>query len=121
MYKIAEERFQELYKQYACKSDKKQDYSHYLQLVKDNGLSLFNVPRMYLTNEVIMTALETPNNPVKLLSRTDLERCVDRQLNKLAQYYHEPITKKDRDGFLQTWQGLSITVIIKTFAPILIF
>ena len=99
MYKIAEERFQELYRQYTCKSDNTHDYSHYLQSVQENGLTLFDVPRIYLTNEVIMTALETPNNPIKLLSRMDLERCVDRQLNNLARYYHNPITKKDRNVF----------------------
>lgn len=104
--KIAEETFQELYKQYACKTENKLDYSHYLQSVQENGLNLFNVPRMYQTNEVIMTSLETINNPVKLLSRMELERCINKELEKLAPYYHKPITEKDREEFLTDLTGI---------------
>ena len=101
MYKIAEERFQELYRQYACKLDNTQDYSHYLQTVQEDGQNLFDVPEIYLTNEVIMTALETPNNPIELLPRMTLEYCVSKKLKELAPLFREPITEKDREVYFK--------------------
>ena len=39
------------------------EYDYYLTAVKEDGVSLFDVPYVYQTNELIMIALETSENP----------------------------------------------------------
>ena len=92
MYKIAEERFQKLYQHYAGNMSK--DYVYYYNSVLENGESLFDVPRWFLTNEMIMTAFETPNNPIHLMTRYALENCI-------VQKYRGQITKEDKNSYFQ--------------------
>lgn len=105
MYKIAEERFQELYSKYANNSITK-DYVYYLNSVFENGTNLFDVPEIYQTNEMIMTAIETPNNHVHLISRMTLENCVDKELGQIAQFYHRQITENDREQCLTNFRNI---------------
>ena len=58
MYKIVEERFQGLYQKYCEAEDPMTEYDYYLTAVKEDGVSLFDVPYVYQTNELIMIALE---------------------------------------------------------------
>ena len=39
------------------------EYDYYLTAVKEDGVSLFDVPYVYQTNELIMIALETSEKP----------------------------------------------------------
>lgn len=63
MYKIVEERFQGLYQKYCEAEDPMTEYDYYLTAVKEDGVSLFDVPYVYQTNELIMIALETSEKP----------------------------------------------------------
>ena len=39
------------------------EYDYFLTAVKEDGVSLFDVPYVYQTNELIMIALETSEKP----------------------------------------------------------
>jgi hypothetical protein len=104
MYKIAEERFQELYKHYAGSSEQIDEYSSYLKSVMEDGTKLFEVPQVFQTNELIMTAFETSNNPVHLMSRIAIEEYIDRQRMKRASYDHRyfaPLTEEEHESYLK--------------------
>lgn len=104
MYKIAEERFQELYKHYAGSSEQIDEYSSYLKSVTEDGTKLFEVPQVFQTNELIMTAFETPNNPVHLMSRIAIEGYIERQRMKRASYDHRyfaPLTEEEHESYLK--------------------
>ena len=69
MYKIVEERFQGLYQKSCEAEDPMTEYDYYLTAVKEDGVSLFDVPYVYQTNELIMIALETSEKPIHLMTR----------------------------------------------------
>lgn len=103
MYKIAEERFQELYKHYAGSSEQIDEYSSYLKSVAEDGTKLFDVPQQFETNELVLLAFETENNPVHLLTRRAIESCIFKERMKLSKFdrkYAEPITEEERDSYL---------------------
>lgn len=81
MCNIAEELFQELYKQYSEK-DYVYEYRHYLELVYNEGTKIFDVPLGFCTNEMIMTSIETPHSPLHLLSRWEFEELYRRKVYK---------------------------------------
>jgi len=104
MYKIAEERFQELYKHYAGSSEQIDEYSSYLNSVKEDGTKLFEVPQEFQTNELILTAFETPNNPVHLMSRIAIEGYIERRRMERASYDHRyftPLTEEEHESYLK--------------------
>ena len=104
MYKIAEERFQELYKHYAGSSEQTDEYSSYLESVAEDGIKLFEVPQEFQTNELIMTAFETPNNPVHLMSRIAIEGFIERKRMERASYDHRyfaPLTEEEHESYLK--------------------
>lgn len=102
MYKIAEERFQELYKHYADSSEQIDEYSSYLKSVTEDGTKLFEVPQEFQTNELVLLAFETGNNPVHLLTRRAIESSIFKERMELSRFnrkYAEPITEKERESY----------------------
>lgn len=98
MYKIVEERFQKLYKQYAVNSEQADEYSSYLKSVSEDGTNLFDVPQEFQTNELVLQALETKNNPVHLSTRRAIENSISMErleLSKIFRKYAEPITEEE--------------------------
>lgn len=91
MDNIAKGLFQKLYKQYFGKNHN-YEYSYYLDSVKNNGANLFGVPEVFLTNEMIMTAIETSNSPIYLMTRMEFER-------KYMQKYESSMFKDDLKDF----------------------
>ena len=103
MYKIAEERFQELYKHYAGSSEQIDEYSSYLKSVTEDGTKLFEVPRIFQTNELVLLAFETGNNPVLLSTRQAIENDIFMERMKLSSIdrkYAESITEEERKSYL---------------------
>jgi len=103
MYKIVEDRFQKLYKQYAVNSEEVDEYSSYLTSVAEDGTNLFDVPQQFQTNELVLLALETENNPVHLSTRRAIEKSISMErleLSKLFRKYAEPITEEERESYL---------------------
>lgn len=102
MYKIAEERFQELYKHYADSSEQIDEYSFYLKSVSEDGTNLFDVPQEFQTNELVLLAFETESNPVHLSTRREIEKSISMkrlELSKFNRKYAEPITKEERENY----------------------
>jgi hypothetical protein len=102
MYKIAEERFQELYKHYAGSSEQTDEYSSYLKSVTENGTKLFEVPQEFQTNELVLLAFETEKNPVHLLTRRAIESSISKKRMELSRFnrkYAEPITEEERESY----------------------
>ena len=102
MYKIAEERFQELYKHYAGSSEQIDEYSSYLKSIMENGTKLFEVPQEFQTNELVLLAFETGNNPVHLLTRRAIESSISKERMELSRFnrkYAEPITEEERESY----------------------
>ena len=91
MDNIAKGLFQKLYKQYLGKNHN-YEYRYYLDSVKNNGTNLFGVPEVFLTNEMIMTAIETSNSPIYLMTRMEFER-------KYMQKYESSMFKDDLKDF----------------------
>lgn len=103
MYKIADEKFKILYSKYHDVNDSMTDYAYFLKSVKEDGTTLFNVPQEFQTNELIMTALETSNKPIHLMTRWSLEMCINRQREKLSYLnpiYRQPITDEEHESYL---------------------
>ena len=102
MYKIAEERFQELYKHYAGSSQQIDEYSSYLKSVTEDGTKLFEVPQEFQTNELVLLAFETEKNPVHLLTRRAIESSISKERMELSRFnrkYAEPITEEERESY----------------------
>ena len=92
MRNIAEEIFQKIYKQYSEKNHN-YEYGYYLESVWRDGTTLFDVPKVFLTNEMIMAAIETPNSPIYLISRMEFEK-------KYMKKYETSIFKDDLKDFM---------------------
>ena len=100
MYKIADEKFLGLCKKYRGEESAIEDYAYHLNEVKADGTALFGVPYMYQTNELIMTALETSDKPIHLMTRWALESCISKEREKLSEMfpkYKETILEKEPD------------------------
>ena len=96
MYKIVEERFQKLYKQYAVNSEQADEYSSYLKYVSEDGTNLFDVPQEFQTNELVLQALETKNNPVHLSTRRAIENyCCPLNMIDLSELVVFPTSSDD--------------------------
>ena len=103
MYKIVEERFQGLYQKYCEAEDPMTEYDYYLTAVKEDGVSLFDVPYVYQTNELIMIALETSEKPIHLMTKLEIEMCIRNRREKLSNIdpiYRQPITDEELKSYL---------------------
>ncbi|MBR5068255.1 MAG: hypothetical protein IKX25_02540 [Bacteroidales bacterium] len=103
MYKIVEELFQSLYGKYLGGKDPMTKYAYYLKAVKKDGTALFKVPQVYRTNELIMTALESSDKPIHLMTRCSLEKCISNEREILSKYnprYKNTITDKEHESYL---------------------
>lgn len=70
MYKIVEERFQKLYKQYAVNSEQADEYSSYLKSVSEDGTNLFDVPQEFQTNELVLQGSRNKKQPCSSFNKT---------------------------------------------------
>lgn len=105
MYKIVQSCFCELYNKYHIEDDKNRhnNYSYYLNSVREDGTELFNVPLEYQTNDVIMTALETSQKPLHLTTREILENIIHLRRIKYAETdrrYHAPMSEEEHEYYL---------------------
>ena len=79
------------------------EYDYYLTAVKEDGVSLFDVPYVYQTNELIMIALETSEKPIHLMTKLEIEMCIRNRREKLSNIdpiYRQPITDEELKSYL---------------------
>lgn len=101
MYKIAEERFQKLYQHYVGNPTQVKEYSYYLNSVSYDGTKLFDVPKEFQTNEMVLLAFETNNNPIHLSTRLAIENSLSRiSMERLERRrYYAQITAEERESY----------------------
>ena len=88
MYAFIEEKFRDVYEKYA-NSFTDSEYAYYLESVSNNGLAIFDVPIFYLTDEMVMRSIETPNKPLFMMTKNELEEIKqNRILQELGKIYN---------------------------------
>ena len=102
-YLFVEDNFKEIYYQYLNEKGQSKDYTYYLKIVEGNGKSLFDVPDVYRTDEMIKKAISTPHNPIKLPTRLQIEGLIKRyryERGKHIPEYRKPITNEEYEGYV---------------------
>ena len=88
MHTFIEDKFRDVYER-CMNLFPNSEYTYYLESVSNNGLAIFDVPTFYLTDEMVMCSIETPNKPLFMMTKNELERIKqNRILQELGKIYN---------------------------------
>lgn len=107
---IIENEYQTLITQYKDFQD--HDYAYYLDMVQQEGTSIFDIPSYYITDEIITSAISAKFTPLYLMTRKEMENAIKSDYIKSNQghLFKLPISKNENEGKfcnfnnLMTWK-----------------